>query len=150
MVPVVPGGWDLAVKRVKAAIKRGDNDPETLVAEVANAFADFGDGIKEFVVSEQAMKLEGRVRAIHRPFNIYDDCGHKHEIGEPGVEEIDDIGLTCDLEYKICVECCTVGANEGTGQLYQTEDCISFHDHGKDKPICRTIAVLPEVLEAKW
>lgn len=80
------------------------------------------------------------LRALHKPYKIYDDCGHDHG-DEPGDEspdatvvDVDGIGLTCNHVYSICTHCCT---DDG-----QTEYCASGHDHGKDKPICETSAIL--------
>lgn len=84
--------------------------------------------------------LEQRIRALHFPFGIYDECDHEHteahlEAGD--CLEIMEVGLTCEdgLMYRICESCCTDGGG-------QTEQCISSHEHGKDEPICATMALL--------
>ena len=82
--------------------------------------------------------LEG-VREIHKPFKIYDDCGHDHgddpETPNSDVVDVDGIGLTCYSVYSICANCCAFGGDS------QSEECASAHDHGPDKPICATAAL---------
>lgn len=81
---------------------------------------------------------------IHRPWKIYDDCGHRHQDpDEPGVIDVEDVGYTCaaGLMYSICRSCCTSGE-------YQTEDCATYHAHGEDQSICETVAALAEKLGA--
>lgn len=84
------------------------------------------------------------VAALHKPYKIYDECEHDHyeEYGDGpgpegedpnGVVDVDGIGLTCNHTYSICAACCT---DDG-----QTEYCAGGHDHGKDKPICPTMAL---------
>jgi hypothetical protein len=68
------------------------------------------------------------VLELHRPFRIYDECGHKHtaEDVEAGrAIDVTDVGYTCSegLMYVICRECCA-------DDRYQTEDCATNHDHG--------------------
>ena len=75
------------------------------------------------------------VLRLHRPWKLYTDCGHKHVFGDGSVE-IEDIGLTCEVMYDICLECCTDGGD------YQSENCASNHAHGKDLPICKTAAAI--------
>ena len=41
---------------------------------------------------------------LHQPFGIYDECGHQHDEGEPGVIEVDAVGLTCE-EGRIQTVC---------------------------------------------
>lgn len=60
-------------------------------------------------------KLEGQekkiaaVKALHRSIGIYDECGHDHAEGQPGVIDADEVGLVCadGLLYTICYECDT-------------------------------------------
>ncbi len=52
----------------------------------------------------------GDVWKLHTPFKIYDACTHDHKsAGEPGVVEIDWIGLTCEdgVLQIVCYECDT-------------------------------------------
>lgn len=57
----------------------------------------------------------GRVKALHRPWGIYDECGHDHgpaddeDTPPPGLHDIPDVGRVCDagLLYTICYECDT-------------------------------------------
>jgi hypothetical protein len=62
------------------------------------------------------------VRALHRPFPLYDACGHDHAYGDPGVVEVEDIGLTCEdgRFTSVCGECCTDGQD-------QTLQCADYH-----------------------
>jgi len=81
-----------------------------------------------------------RVRAVHWPFTVYDDCGHDHKPEDAGVIDVDDIGLVCGYGkvYDICASCC---ADDGESQ---SENCLG-HEHGPGHPICATIAALDEV-----
>lgn len=82
---------------------------------------------------------EARVRAVHRPLTIYDDCDHDHNLEDAGVIEVDSIGLVCSdgKMYDICISCCS---DDGESQ---SEHCVG-HDHGLVNPICATIAALDE------
>jgi hypothetical protein len=96
------------------------------------------------VTVESAESVTGSARALaavlrlHRPWKLYTDCDHNHEPGDGSVE-IEDIGLTCEVMYDICRECCGDG---GDGRDGQSEICASEHAHGKDLPICRTAAAI--------
>jgi len=81
--------------------------------------------------------FKARIRAIHKPYRIFGECDHDHELGDEGVVDAEYIGLTCNYLYDVCSECCV----EGDGQ---TEACATEHEHGKDMPICRTIAALSD------
>jgi hypothetical protein len=87
---------------------------------------------------EAAEAAIARVRALHKPFRLYDECGHDHEYGEAGTQYIEDLAnVTCEdgFLYEICYECCTQHRGE------QSEECLD-HDHGPGKPICATVAAL--------
>ena len=86
---------------------------------------------RRFVAAEAAIS---RVRALHKPFGIYDECGHDHKQGDPGVVWTGD-DYSCTHLYDICTECCAP-TYERTGE------CAEAHDHGPGKPICATIAAL--------
>ena len=45
--------------------------------------------------------------AIHCEWRIYDECGHQHAEGEPGVTEVEGMGLTCEAGYlySVCYAC---------------------------------------------
>jgi len=79
------------------------------------------------------------IRQLHRPFRIYDECGHKHEEGEPGVKEIDEVGLVCEagFQYEICRACCVDSHLDE-----MTETCATEHTHGANTPRCATIAII--------
>ena len=72
-----------------------------------------------------AAKLDA-VRALHRPVGIYDECECSDEAKAEGHEDVEDIGLTCNRMYTVCAECCR-------DDVYQTEDCASYHDHKPDE-----------------
>ena len=77
-----------------------------------------------------------RVRALHRPVGIYDECECSDEAKAEGHEDVEDIGLTCNRIYTVCAECCR-------DDVYQTEDCASYHDHKPDEAHhCPTIRAL--------
>jgi hypothetical protein len=85
------------------------------------------------------VELERRIRAIHRPFNIYDECDHHHNAGDPSVVDAEHIGLTCKKLYSICRNCCCNADG-------QTIDCAESHNHDTTLPICETIAALSEAV----
>jgi hypothetical protein len=94
--------------------------------------------------ADAAEAVIAKVRALHEPFSVYAECGHDHEPGDPGVEDVvEECGYTCAKLYDICRLCCAEGDD------YQTESCISNHDHGPGKPICTTIAALNGTEEQK-
>lgn len=90
-----------------------------------------------------AVKL-GKLDALHLPWRIYDEPDHYHDpddaemaAGDHARVETRDFA-TCEAMYlyTICTCCCTdAGGN-------QTEQCVTTHDHGKDKPRCPTAAIL--------
>ena len=88
-----------------------------------------------------------RITAIHRPYGIYEECGHDHEPNEPGVIEVNDIGLVCaeGKMYDICVSCC-MGGLSSTGQ---TETCASTHEHRLGEPICVTMREVAKINDAE-
>ena len=83
-----------------------------------------------------AAKVE-RVRELHRAFGIYDECDCDDP--DPATHlDVDDVGLTCNLMYRVCAECCR-------DDVYQTEDCANYHDHRLDEDYhCPTIRALDE------
>ena len=83
-----------------------------------------------------AAKVE-RVRALHRAVGIYDECDC--DAPDPATHlDVDDVGLTCNLMYRVCAECCR-------DDVYQTEGCASYHAHRLDEDYhCPTIHALDE------
>jgi hypothetical protein len=84
-----------------------------------------------------------RVRKLHKPFRIYEECDHGFLLPEHG----DDVVLiecedftTCEAGYmySVCAECCCDGVEQ------QTEECAGGHEHDGSKPLCRTLAALDE------
>lgn len=49
------------------------------------------------------------VHQHHRPYGIYDECGHTHQEGEAGTQAVDDVGIVCEagLQYQVCFACHT-------------------------------------------
>lgn len=95
---------------------------------------------------QKAEAAVGRVRELHVPFGIYDECEHEHTQAEVDdddspVLDVDEVGLTCPegLMYRVCEHCCV---RDGYGQ---TEDCVGVHEHTKEGPICPTIAAVDGV-----
>lgn len=99
---------------------------------------------------EAAARAEvlAEVAALHRPWRIYDECGHDHtdEDYEAGrCIEVSEIGYVCDdgLMYVICRECC---CDYDGFNYWQTESCANGHnlDHTKivGPSLCPTSAIL--------
>ena len=83
-----------------------------------------------------------RVRALHRPVGIYDECACSDEAKAEGHEDVEEVGLTCNRMYTVCAECCR-------DDVYQTEDCANYHDHKPDEAHhCPTIRALDEEADA--
>lgn len=94
--------------------------------------------------AERAEAAVIRVRELHLPFRIYQQCGHVHtatEVEAGTVKNVDDVGYVCDagFMYAICRECCLDGGD------YQTEGCATTHDHPLVQ--CETLAALDEVVQ---
>lgn len=49
-----------------------------------------------------------------------------------------------EVDYNVCAECCLQQEPEDDGDL--TAECLSAHDHGHDKPICATAAVIDRLM----
>jgi hypothetical protein len=86
------------------------------------------------------MSDDAPVRQLHSEFKIYHECDHDHAEDDPGVLDINDVGLTCEdgYWYSICLECCTHGSGE------QPVECAE--NHYAEGPHncwpCRTIQAL--------
>ena len=86
---------------------------------------------------ERLQAIATAILKLHSPFKIFEECGHDHSEDEsPVAYEVDDVGMVCEdgYQYSVCVQCCTDGD-------FMTEECMN-HDHGKDIPICETVALL--------
>ncbi len=85
-----------------------------------------------------------KVRDLHQPFRIYDECTHRHGVEDDGrlpdgVQLVASVGLVCEdaFMYEICRECCTDGGE------YQTEQCAEhFHKGAAACYPCPTLAAL--------
>ena len=89
-------------------------------------------------------QLVAKLRELHRPFGIYDECDCDPE--EHAGKTITDCGefWTClDPMYSICAHCCRDASGE------QTENCASSHQHGRGKPICETAAIIAAAIRRK-
>lgn len=104
------------------------------MSDTLDLVADFADEASRLRV------LVSDLKDLHRPFPIYDECGHTHTQEEykanDSIVYIDYIGYTCNVIYHICSECCC----EGTDRE-QSEGCLA-HDHGPNIPICKTRELL--------
>ena len=83
-----------------------------------------------------------RIAAIHRPYSIYQECGHDHEPDEPGVIDVDAVGLVCaeGKMYDVCGSCCSHDFEGG-----QDMECAENHLHSEDEAICPTFSALHAV-----
>ena len=108
-------------------------DVELVVAAV-NALPALLDAAAERDALAAAVE---RVRVLHRAVGIYDECDC--DAPDPATHlDVDDVGLTCNLMYRVCAECCR-------DDVYQTEGCASYHDHRLDEDYhCPTIRALDE------
>jgi hypothetical protein len=116
---------------------RVENAPDVWIGVASTELADLLAEVDRLTAEN------GRARALHSEYKIYDECGHNHRYSEdgdlePGVIEVEDVGLTCEdgLQYVICRECCTHGGRQG-----QTVTCVDDHDHGVCWP-CPTLQAL--------
>jgi hypothetical protein len=91
-----------------------------------------GDGDWEVIeerLAAMSMRLEAaeaaieRVRELHRPIGVWDECDCVDpEVGDGKHSDIDEVGVTCNKIHDVCRTCCT---DDG----YQTETCCFTHDH---------------------
>ena len=111
--------------------------------EWTTAISEAADALLDAAAERDALAATvERVRALHRPVGIYDECECSDEAKAEGHEDVEDIGLTCNRMYTVCAECCR-------DDVYQTEDCASYHDHKPDEAHhCPTIRALDEEADA--
>ena len=110
-----------------------------LIAEAINALPALLDAAAE---RDALAATVERVRALHRPVGIYDECECPDEAKSEGHEDVEEVGLTCNRMYTVCAECCR-------DDVYQTEDCANYHDHKPDEAHhCPTIRALDEEADA--
>jgi hypothetical protein len=93
-----------------------------------------------------AVDLVAKLRELHRPFGIHDECDcewedelgdYKHPDGATVVNCPEYV--TCEpAMWFVCARCCRTD----DGDCYQLEVCADTHDHGPGKPICETGALL--------
>ena len=84
-----------------------------------------------------------RVRDLHKPFRIYEECDHDEHGDDIVLIECEDF-TTCaaGYMYSVCTECCC------SGMAQQTEECAGWHEHDDSKPLCATLAALDEPVAA--
>jgi len=119
---------DIVAEAIAAIRKRNYWGSTRYFPDDANFVAD---------VVEWLQAREAAILKLHAPFKIYDECGHDHSEDEsPVAFEINDVGMVCEdgYQYSVCIQCCTDNDT-------MTEECMN-HDHGKDVPICATVALL--------
>lgn len=81
------------------------------------------------------------VRGLHRPFGVYEPCGHEDEDDCTDPIQLSDGTWTCGpLLYAICESCCLDPGDQ------RTEDCEENHEHGPGQPHCWTIAEMDRVV----
>ena len=85
------------------------------------------------------------LRALHRPFDVYEACGHNHALNDPRAFEIEGLGMVCDdgIVDTVCTHCCT---DLGFGQ---TERCATEHKHLPGYALCPTMAIV-EGRDGPW
>ena len=93
------------------------------------------------IAAREALKP---IRALHRPWTLWDECGHAvegdpYEIGNAHPDGrhhyVSEVGWSCEREGVICAECCV-------DDIYQSEDCANYHDHGPGRAICPTARLI--------
>ena len=83
---------------------------------------------------------EAKLRELHAPVPIYQECGHEHEEEEPGKVFATTIGLTCNYRYDVCNACCISASAQYDDEPF-LEICEE-HRHRPDTPICKTREIL--------
>ena len=106
----------------------------------ANAATPGPEDIPALVAEVRRLReREAKLRELHKPHGIYDECGHEHAEEDEilGIVDAGDAGLSCKKMYDVCTLCCDV-ADDGC----QGETCVCDHDHGPNLPICKTREIL--------
>jgi hypothetical protein len=76
------------------------------------------------------------LRALHAPFDIYEDCGHSHALNDPYAFEVAGQMLCADgIVGTICLNCCVVNDR-------QSEVCATEHKHLPGSALCPTLAIV--------
>jgi hypothetical protein len=73
----------------------------------------------------ELLDVQDKLILIHSAMPIYDECECTEDQKSEGHTEVEDVGLTCNLLYYICLECCT----ENTRWPQQAEWCMDKHQH---------------------
>lgn len=125
--------------------KNWSNDLADLIPEDDAPRYSNPEAAQEAIILDCLAAYLGQLREVgnlHRSWDIYDECGHRHELNEDGslpddVKNIPEVGYVCHegFMYSICRECCTDGE-------FQTEECATYHNHHQPGPRCRTNAIL--------
>ena len=96
----------------------------------------------QLLVSEvrRLREREAKLRELHAPVPIYQECGHEHEEEEPGKVFATTIGLTCNYRYDVCNACCISASAQYDDEPF-LEICEE-HRHRPGTPICKTREIL--------
>ena len=131
-------GYDLARGVTIAFTGNGPSSAENalfIAAAPANVLA---------LVAEvrRLREREAKLRALHAPVPIYQECGHEHEEAEPGKVFVSTIGLTCNYRYDVCRACCISPSAQYEDEPFR-EICEEHrHRPGTPTPICKTREIL--------
>mgnify|MGYP001241604463 CR=1 FL=1 len=89
---------------------------------------------------DRLRRLVEAVRDVHRPYPVYELCGHDEDDDEcVDPVELDDGTWTCGpLVAVVCSACCI------DSRGWPTDECEEDHEHGDNLPLCPTIAALSE------
>jgi len=90
-------------------------------------------------------RLIQRIKALHRPYDVYEACGHNHALNDPLAQHIPELGMVCDqgIVLTICNHCC-VDAEVG-----QRDVCAADHKHLDSYSLCPTLAII-DGRDAPW
>ena len=122
------GDWEVVEHRLSEV--RAEQERLTVALRLAQARAADAETETRLL----AAKVEA-VRALHRAVGIYDECDCDDP--DPATHlDVDEVGLTCNLMYRVCAECCR-------DDVCQTEGCANYHDHRLEEDYhCPTIRTL--------
>ena len=95
---------------------------------------------EEYGAAEDGRSAILAVLDKHCEYGVYDICGHQHEDTDPGVRDVEDVGLVCDdgYLYPVCFHGCA-------WDYAQTEACASTRGSGACFP-CPTVRVIAQEL----
>ena len=107
----------------------------------ANAATPGPEDIPALVAEVRRLReREAKLRALHAPVPIYQECGHEHEEAEPGKVFVSTIGLTCNYRYDVCRACCISPSAQYEDEPFR--EICEEHRHRPGTPICKTREIL--------